>query len=113
LGWVLTDLERPAEAEPLLREAIAIREKALPPGQWRIAYSRMLLGSALLGQKRFREAEPLVVDGYEAMAANKETPPQWTRQALQNVVRLYDTWDAAERNTGKAAQAAEWRSRLK
>mgnify|MGYP003694684069 CR=1 FL=1 len=84
----------PAEVEPLLREAVAIREK-LPPGDWRRPYSRMLLGSALAGQKKFRDAEPLAVDGYPAMAANKDTPSQWTRQSLQNVVRLYEAWDAA------------------
>jgi tetratricopeptide (TPR) repeat protein len=112
LGMVLTDLGRPAEAEPFLREAVAIREKALPPGQWRLAYTRMLLGSALLGLKRFREAEPLLVDSYTTLAAGKDTPPQWPRLALQNVVRLYETWDAAEPNTGKAARAAEWRSKM-
>jgi eukaryotic-like serine/threonine-protein kinase len=112
LGWVLTDLDRPAEAEPLLREAVAIREKQ-PPGDWRLPYSRMLLGSALAGQKKFREAEPLAVNGYTAMAANKDTPSQWTRQSLQNVVRLYETWDRAEPNASHAAKAAEWRARLK
>jgi non-specific serine/threonine protein kinase/serine/threonine-protein kinase len=113
LGWVLTDRGRPAEAEPLLREAVAIREKALPSGDWRRPFSRMLLGGALAGQHRFGEAEPLAVDGYTAMAANKETPSQWTRQALQNVITLYERWDEAEPKAGKAARAAEWRARLK
>jgi len=112
LGWVLTDLDRPAEAELFLREAVAIREKQSPT-DWRLPYSRMLLGSALAGQKRFREAEPLAVDGYTALAANKDTPSQWTRQSLQNVVKLYETWDRAEPNASHAAKAAEWRGRVK
>ena len=72
-----------------------------------------LLGSALVGQRRFREAEPLAVEGYTAMAANKDTPSQWTRQSLQNVVRLYETWGRAEPTAGHAAKAAEWRARVK
>ncbi len=112
LGMVLTDLGRPGEAEPFLREAVAIREKALPPGNWRLAYSRMMLGSALVGLKRFREAEPLLLGSYTAMAADKDTPPQWPRRTLENIVRLYETWAAAEPSTAKTQQAAEWRSRM-
>ena len=112
LGMVLTDLGRPAEAEPFLRESLAIREKSLPPGQWRLAYTRMLLGNALVGLKRFREAEPLLVGSYAAMMADKDTPPQWPRQTVNNLVRLYETWNAAEPGTEKVKRAAEWRSKM-
>ena len=49
-----------SEAEPLLRECLAIRAKAVPD-DWRRFDAMSLLGGALLGQGTYAEAEPLVV----------------------------------------------------
>ncbi len=54
------------EAEPLLRECLAIREKALPDN-WLTFNTRSMLGGLLLGQKKYEEAEPLLLAGYEGM----------------------------------------------
>jgi hypothetical protein len=37
------------------------------PDDWQSFDTRSLLGSALAGQKKFVEAEPLLVSGYEGM----------------------------------------------
>jgi hypothetical protein len=37
---------------------------------------------------------------------------EYKRDALQRLVRLYEAWDALAPNTGKAAQATEWRRKL-
>lgn len=49
-----------------MRAALTIRETKLPDG-WQTFDTRSLLGGALAGQKRFAEAEPLLVSGYEGM----------------------------------------------
>jgi len=55
------------EAEPLAREALAIREKVYEPGRYPLASARLTLGAALLGQKRYAEAEPLLLSALEDM----------------------------------------------
>ena len=70
LGRYLLEQSRCSEAEPLLREAVAIREKATPD-DWRRYDAMSLLGGALLGQGRYAEAEPLIVAGYEGMKARE------------------------------------------
>ena len=97
-----------AEAEPILRECLAIREK-VQPDEWTTFNTRSLLGGSLLGQKKYAEAEPLIVSGYEGMKAReaKIPPPGMPRLAegAERVIRLYEEW-------GKKDKAAEWRTRL-
>jgi len=108
LGQVLLLLEKGSEAEPFLRECLAIREKALPD-DWSRRYATSLLGGALLGQGRYAEAEPLVVQGYEGMKAREAKIPAQAKphlaEAAERVVRLYEAW-------GKPSQAAAWKDKL-
>ena len=68
-----------------------------------------MLGGALLGQKRYAEAEPLLVSGYDGMKRLEATIPPQGRdrltEALQRLVRLYEA-------TNKPAEAARWRATL-
>src|SRR5262249_2408509 len=57
---------KPFEAEPLLRACLAIQTKKAPD-EWRTFETRSLLGASLLGQKKYAEAEPLLLQGYEGM----------------------------------------------
>jgi tetratricopeptide (TPR) repeat protein len=50
-----------AEMESSLRLVSAAREKRYPAGDWRIAQAQSLLGAALMAQKRYAEAEPLML----------------------------------------------------
>jgi len=97
-----------SEAEAILRECLAIREK-VQPDDWNTFNARSRLGGSLLGQKKYAEAEPLIVAGYEGMKAReaKIPPPGKPRftEAAERVVRLYEEW-------GKKDKAAEWRTRL-
>jgi len=101
-GKFLVEDGRFADAEPLLRECLAIRERAMPT-DW-IRYSAMsMLGESLAGQGKHAEAEPLLVDAYEKM----EPPPPYRArkaEALDRIVKLYEAW-------GKPEKAAEWRKR--
>src|SRR5262249_1016206 len=58
------------EAEAILRECLAIRERS-QPDEWTTFNTRSQLGGSLLGQKKYAEAEPLIVSGYEGMKARE------------------------------------------
>src|SRR5207249_1243687 len=65
-GWHLLQARHFLEAEPLLRECLLIRAQA-EPDSWGTFITKSLLGGALLGQKRYADAEPLLLAGYEGM----------------------------------------------
>lgn len=60
LDGILMDQRRPAEAGPAFREALAIREAALPLGHPDRAVAESVLGGALAALDRRAEAEPLL-----------------------------------------------------
>jgi tetratricopeptide (TPR) repeat protein len=97
-----------ADAEPLARRCLDIWEKQIP-GDWRTFNAQSLLGAALLGQKKYAEAEPLLLSGYEGMKQREsQIPPigePRLREALQRLVQLYDA-------TGRTNRAAEWKQKL-
>jgi serine/threonine protein kinase len=108
LGDNLLRSRQPAAAEPVLRECLAFREANEPDAV--ITYNtKSLLGAALLDQRKYADAEPLLLAGYEGMKAratqlSAAQRPRLT-DALNRLVRLYDAW-------GKAAEAAKWRAEL-
>lgn len=107
-GDALSKAERHDEAEKTLRECLAICEKKVPD-DWRTFNTRSALGGALLGQKKYADAEALLLQGYEGMKKREaKIPPQGKArvpEALERLVQLYDAW-------GKPEKAAEWRAKL-
>src|SRR5262249_24946326 len=108
LGRNLLRQSRWSEAEPLLREALAIRAKAAPD-DWARSEAMSLLGDSLLGQGRYAEAEPLVIEGHEGMKAREAriaVPERFRlREAAERVLRLYEDWV-------KPDLAAAWKLKL-
>ncbi len=108
-GQNLLKQQKYAEAEPMLRECLAIRERARPD-EWTIFSARSMLGECLLGRKRYAEAEPLLVQGYEGLKIREAmirpiNKARALREAAERVVWLYEAW-------GKPEQAAAWRAKL-
>jgi hypothetical protein len=60
-----------AESEPLAREALEFNRKQ-QPDDWPSFRAESLLGASLAGQKKYAEAEPLLLEGYQGMAARKD-----------------------------------------
>jgi tetratricopeptide (TPR) repeat protein len=95
---LLLEMKRWAEAEPLLRECLAIREKA-EPDNWKMCNTQSMLGGSLLGQKKYSEAEPLLLQGYEGMRARAKTIPKQggaelrIPEALDRLIELYVVLD--------------------
>jgi hypothetical protein len=105
-GLILLQAKAFAEAEPVLRECLAIREKA-EPDAWSTFNTRSLLGGALLGQKKYAEAEPLLRQGYEGMKAREKTIPKAEATRLPEVLdRLIELYTA----TGKPDEVERWRA---
>ncbi len=85
------------EAEPLLRECLAIREKS-QPDHWATFNTQSMLGGALLGQKKVDEAESLLRKGYEGMKQREQTiPPQGQVRLSDALDRLIELYTATKR----------------
>ena len=79
-----------AIAEPFLYECLAIRE-TVQPVAWTTFETKSMLGGALLGQKKYKEAEPLLLAGYEGMKQREESIPAPSRFRLpESLDRLID-----------------------
>jgi tetratricopeptide (TPR) repeat protein len=74
-----------AATESSLRAALSVREKLYPPNDWRIAQTQSLLGAALAAQKRYVEAEPLMVAADHGL---KPLPGIQDRERGANLARL-------------------------
>jgi serine/threonine protein kinase len=108
IGLMLLERKKWAEAEPLLRECLAIREMA-EPDAWTTFNTKSMLGGALLGQKKYADAEPLLLAGYEGMKQREKTiPPQGNTRIPEAIERLVQLYEA----TGKKEAAAKWRKEL-
>ncbi len=70
IGLGLLEQKKWTEAESFLRECLAIREKT-QPDVWSTFNTKSTLGGALLGQKKYADAEPLLLTGYEEMKQRK------------------------------------------
>ncbi|HKI20544.1 MAG TPA: serine/threonine-protein kinase, partial [Isosphaeraceae bacterium] len=108
LAFGLLKRQNWVEAESLLRECLAIREKG-QPDDWRTFNTRSRLGASLFAQKRFAEAEKPIVSGYQGMKLTEARSPAAGKarmsEAARWVVELYEAW-------GQKEKAAEWRAKL-
>jgi serine/threonine protein kinase len=99
IGHALLQAKAWTEAEPVIREALAIRE-AKEPDAWTTFNTRSLLGGALLGQKKYADAEPLLRAGYEGMKqrTGKIPPPSKVRlvEALDRLIGLAEATNRPE-----------------
>jgi tetratricopeptide (TPR) repeat protein len=94
--------------EELLRECLAIREKQAP-NLWTTFNTQSLLGGALLAQKKYAEAEPLLLAGHEGLKRQQTRIPAKSQvrllEAIERLVQLYEAVD-------KEDDAARWRKEL-
>lgn len=92
------------ESEPLAREALQFSSKN-EPDDWRRFRAESLLGASEAGQKKYAEAEPLLLEGYRGMLARKDQidVPDWyhLERAREWIRQLYQSWN-------KPAKAAEF-----
>jgi serine/threonine protein kinase len=117
LAYCLYFQSKFAEAEPLLRDALRVRE-VKEPDNWTTFHTKSMLGGSLLGQGRnlvasdraaasqmFADAEPLLIAGYEGIKARERTIPNPARisESLDRIIQLYDV-------CGQPEKATAWRA---
>jgi eukaryotic-like serine/threonine-protein kinase len=93
-----------ASSETLAREAVE-RNRTKRPEDWQRFFAESLLGASLAGQKKYTEAELLLLGGYQGMVERKsqiEVPNSYHLDyAREWIGQLYRAW-------GKPQKAAEW-----
>jgi tetratricopeptide (TPR) repeat protein/predicted Ser/Thr protein kinase len=107
LGSNLLQQQKALDAEQVLRDCLTIREKKAPD-DWSTFNTKSTLGGALLAQKKFADAEPLLLAGYEGMKQRETKIPANGQvrltEALERLGQLYDA-------TGRKDKAEEWRKK--
>jgi serine/threonine protein kinase len=113
-GCELLNKGRYAEAEPLLRQHLAVwqvhqgwLERCGPHEVWRPCFIQFALGQCLAGQKKFEEAEPLLMAGLAGTwrGGYRQGLPGFEADyviMLLKVAGFYQAW-------GKPERAAAWR----
>jgi serine/threonine-protein kinase len=91
-GLVLNKLGRSEEAEKALREAVKLREENLPGQHFMVALSKGALGEFLTTQKRYAEAEGLLLASYEGLKSSQSGDSPRIRAAAERLVTLYTDW---------------------
>jgi eukaryotic-like serine/threonine-protein kinase len=96
------------EAESLLRECLVIREKTQPEA-WTTFNAKSMLGGALTAQKKYAEAEPLLLAGYEGMKQREMKIPPESKvrvdEALERLIQL-------AKAQAKKQEEAKWQTEL-
>ncbi len=101
LGMSVNKAGRPREAEPLLREGLAVRLQKTPRQSNYVAIALGGLGECLLKQKRFAEGEPLLVESYQTLKNLHVPQSPVLKEARERLVSLYAGW-------GKPAESARF-----
>src|SRR5262249_54255202 len=96
-GLNLLGQKKEDEAEPVLGHLLDYHFEDKP---WLKPQTQSLLGACLAGQKKYAEAEPLLLSGYEGLRAGEAAIPMHQRkrvtEAVERVARLYEAWDRPE-----------------
>jgi serine/threonine-protein kinase len=92
------------QGEMALRRAWVLRAASLPAGHWAVASAEATVGAHLLLVRRFREAEPLLRDGYHGVAAVHGVAAPYSLAIARRLVLLYEA-------VGRRDEAARWRAR--
>ena len=94
--------------ERLLRwlAALAFYERRMPDDPLRFDVTGMI-GAAFTGQKKYADAEPLLLQGYEGIKKRETTiPPQGNPRLPESMDRLIELYTA----TNKPAEVKKWRT---
>lgn len=105
LGLVTLETGNAEDARSLLREALDIRRSKLQENHWLIGQAESALGACLTALEEYGEAEVLLLDGAETIAATLGDKHKLTLETRRRLVDLYEAWD-------RPKLAAEWRARL-
>ena len=94
-----------AGAEPLLRRALEMRQRAFPDSDWRVGAARSLLGAALTALGRFEEAETMLLDAEKSLKPGLSPEGRDASATRERLAVLYESW-------GRPEKAAAYRTSI-
>ncbi len=92
-GSLLTDMNRLDQAESDLRTALQVVDDVLSPEHFLHDCAAGALGACLTAQKRFDEAEPLLLGSYEHLIELRGAGSSLATEAVDRLAALYEAWD--------------------
>ncbi len=95
-GLSLTKIGQLKEGEKILREAVELRTESLSADHFWVALAKSALGECLATQRRFDEAEPLLLASFESLKNSQGDKNPRTLLAQRRLVNLYDSWNKPE-----------------
>jgi eukaryotic-like serine/threonine-protein kinase len=95
-GLSLGKLGQTAEAEKTLREAVRLRRELMPRGHFFTALATGALGEFLSDQRRFSEAESLLLGSFSDLAGSQGRDNPRTILARSRLHDLYTSWRKPE-----------------
>src|SRR5262249_47708546 len=111
LHWhfiICVSLGKWAEAGPLLREAVPICDEVQPSGYSSTFCSQLRCqqGPALVRDRKFAEAEPMLLAGYEGLKGKTgKGDVLYEQESMRLLAEVCDL-------TSRPAEAAQWRHKL-
>jgi tetratricopeptide (TPR) repeat protein len=94
----------PRQAEKIFRESLAIHARVLPPSSWQIAATESLVARCLVDERRFAEAERMLLEAYPIVETKFGPGHPRSTTVAGRLVALYEAW-------GKPDKVAEWRAK--
>ncbi len=109
LGQNLLLQQKCVDAEAILKQCIALYQKHSPK-DWARFHVESLLGDSLMGQKKYVEAEPLLLAGYAGLVASKDKLPLSASarpaEVGERLIQLFEAMNQPEK-------AQTWREKLR
>ncbi len=94
-------------AEPYARECLAYRQ-VTQPDRWTLFSMQSVLGGVLLGQKKYAEAEPLLLNGFQGMESRlSQIQPESKMRLTQAAKRIVELYTALE----KPVEIEKWQAK--
>lgn len=78
------------EAEKNIKSGIDILKNKLPENHWQISYSESLLGKCFTNQKKYKEAEVILLHSYKNLYKVRGEDDRYTKSALKLLVKNYE-----------------------
>jgi serine/threonine-protein kinase len=108
MGEILTRKGETSRAEIFLRRALEIQTRTPPKNHWETYYKALTesaLGECLTVQRRYAEAELLLVESHDTLSSRFDARDPQIIAASRRLVSLYEAWRKPDR-------AAQYRAQL-
>ncbi|MCI0629982.1 MAG: serine/threonine-protein kinase [Phycisphaerales bacterium] len=113
---IMGDLRRAqgnhVDAEHLYHQALEGFLFQKGPDDFRVAQSRLCLGLALLGQRRFPDAEEQLIESERLGALPQSGSHARRQQSVEALIALYEAWHRSDPGQGHDTKAGLWRAAL-